>query len=382
MKKRALRLFIILAALIALTAGSAGAIQGLREEDNNFFVSADPEFEKLIDRVMRTSRHNGFKGSILIATDGGIILYGGPDALTTDGAPADLHTTYNIGSCSKTFTAVAVFQLIEAGLLSLDDPLSRFFPDYAAGGEITIDQMLHMQSGIVDYINDPTAYWVNVDPQDMDRFLAGLFGDDVSDAVFLENLYAAPLEFEPGTTQRYSNTNYHLLAMIVERITGMRYCDYLQAHIFDACGLEHTTSMVAGNETSVPKDFLGLKMAGYVDEKGYSMMPNQERGDGGIHTCIADLWAFDRALVSGQLVGADSLEEMKRFDMGYGCGLYPYKKNAYGHSGRDGTYTTQNVIIETEAFGKVYLVISTSTEAGVYGLDALLKVALPMLGKL
>lgn len=239
-----------------------------------------------------------------------------------------------------------------------------------------------MQSGIVDYINDPLNYWVNVEPQDMERFWAGFFRDEVPDAVFLENLYAAPLEFEPGTTQRYSNTNYHLLAMILEQMTGMRYCDYLQTHVFDPCGLEHTTSMIAGNETSIPKDFLALLNAGNVDEKGYTMMPNQERGDGGIHTCVADLWAFDRALVSGQLVGADSLEEMKRFDMGYGCGLYPYEKSAYGHSGRDGTYTTQNVIIETETSGRVYLIIATSTEAGVYGLDALVKVALPLLSRL
>ena len=110
-----------------------------------------------------------------------------------------------------------------------------------------------------------------------------------------------------------------------------------------------------------------------VDENGYTMAPNAERGAGGVHTCVADLWAFDRALVSGQLVSGDSLEEMTHFEMDYGCGLYPYGKNAFGHSGRNGTYTTQNVIIESAQYGRVYFIASTSEDAGIYGLDVLTK---------
>ena len=67
---------------------------------------------------------------------------------------------------------------------------------------------------------------------------------------------------------------------------------------------------------------------------------------------------------------------MTHFEMGYGCGLYPYTENAYGHSGRDGTYTSQNVIIDSEKFGRVYFIAFTPTDAGSYGLDAILSAAL------
>ena len=62
---------------------------------------------------------------------------------------------------------------------------------------------------------------------------------------------------------------------------------------------------------------------------------------------------------------------MMNFDMDYGCGLYPYGKHAYGHSGRNGTYTTQNIIIESEQYGRLFFIASTSTDAGTYGLDVL-----------
>ena len=66
--------------------------------------------------------------------------------------------------------------------------------------------------------------------------------------------------------------------------------------------------------------------------------------------------------------------------MDYGCGLYPYQKHAYGHSGRDGTYTTENVIIESEQFGRIYFIASCSSDAGTYGQGSILQVALSTLG--
>ena len=360
-------------AVILLIGSSASAFEGLQETDDNFFVSTDPVYEKLINKVKKSSHSNSYKGSLLLATEDEIILYGGPGALTTEGLPVDLYTTYDIGSCSKTFTAVAVFQLIDAGLISLDDPLSRFYPDYETGKGITVYHLLHMQSGIADYTNDPEAFWGDIAKQDPDRFTYRFFHDELSDDDFLQSLYTAPLYFTPGTEQSYSNTNYHLLALIVEQISGMQLNEYLQAHIFDLCGMEHTTSMMIGDETSVPKLFNDLFSMGIVNENGYSPQPVTERGAGGIHSCMADLWAFDKALLSGRLVSSGSLEEMMNFDVDYGCALYPYGKNAYGHSGRNGTYTTQNVIIESEQYGRVFFIASTSTDAGTYGLDVLTK---------
>ena len=380
MKKIVVNLLPLLVAVVLLSTSSASSLQELREDADNFWENPDQTYEKVIERIEKVSHINSYHGSVLIATDDEIILFGGPKAMTTEGYPVDLVTTYNIGSCSKTFTAVAVFQLAEAGRIDLDDPVSLYFPEYETGKDITIRHLLHMQSGIADYVNNPEGFWVNVDKNTMDQFILRTFRDEVTDEEFLENLYAAPLDFVPGTQQDYSNTNYHILGMIVEQISGMSLSDYLQEYIFDPCGMEHTTAMVTGNETSVPTAFWDLLAQGMVDENGYTMAPNYERGAGGIHTCLADLWAFDKALLSNRLTDGSSLEEMMRFDMGYGCGLYPYIKNAYGHSGRDGTYTTQNVIIDSEQFGRVYFIASSPTDAGTYGLDATLQAAFAALG--
>ena len=380
MRKLCLKLLCVLTAAVLTAVSFACALGESREDADNFFVSTDQKYEKVIDRVEKASHNNSFTGSVLIATEDEIILYGGPRAVTRDGGPADMHTTYDIGSCSKLFTAVAVFILIDAGRLSLEDPIIRFFPEYETGRDITVRHLLHMQSGIADYVNDPLGFWVNVDERDMDEFMVRSFRDEVQEEEFFENLCAAPLLFDPGSEMSYSNTNYHLLALIIEEISGMSLCDYLKENIFDPCGLEHTSSMIAGDETSVPRVFGDLLAAGMVDENGYTLAPVSERGAGGIHTCMADLWAFDKALLSGQLVSAASLEEIMDFDMDYGCGLMPVSKHAYGHSGRDGTYTTQNVIIESERFGRVYFLASTATDAGSYGLDAVLNAALVQLG--
>ncbi len=371
MRKNGWKRLSVLLAVILLVGSSAYAFEDLQETDDNFFVSTDPAYEALVSRVKKTAHSNSFTGSILLATEDHVILYGGPKAMTREGKPADPYTTYDIGSCSKTFTAVAVFQLIEAGLISLDDPLSRYFPEYETGREITVYQLLHMQSGIADYTNDPETFWGEMGKQDMEKFTSMFFHDELTDEDFLQALYAAPLYYAPGAQQSYSNTNYHLLAMIVEQVSGMALNEYLEEHIFAPCGMEHTTSMTVGDETSVPKLFDDLLRAGIVNEDGYSPQPRTERGAGGIHTCVADLWAFDKALVSGRLVSSNSLEEMTHFDMDYGCALYPYGKNGYGHSGRNATYTTQNVILESEQFGRVFFIASTSTDAGTYGLDAL-----------
>ncbi len=378
MKKTALKPVSVLIAAVLLASGAFA--QEMREDGDNFFTVTDGEYQKIVDRVESASHKNSYTGAVLIANEDGIILFGAPGVTTRDGKSADLHTTYNIGSCSKLFTAVAVFQLIEAGWISPDDPVARFFPEYGAGGEITVRHLLHMQSGIADYVNDPERFFVNVEPQDMDAFVGRYFRDEVTDEEFLSNLYAAPLIFTPGAGQSYCNTDYYLLALIIEQVSGMGYGDYVRENIFEKCGLEHTTAVIAGNETSVPRVFGDLLEAGVVDENGYTMAPRWERGAGGIHTCLADLWAFDRALFSGLLVGEASLEEMMHFDMDYGCGLYPYTKNAFGHSGRDGTYTTQNVVIDSEKFGRVYFIASTPTDAGIYGLDAVMQAAFIPLG--
>lgn len=362
MKKNVLKVTCLFLTVI-LTACQSGALKGLKKRDNNFYVNPDKKYEKLIDVCMEEAGFYGFEGSLMIATDDDIVLYGGPGAKDIKGRPIDPYTTYDIGSCSKVFTAVGIFQLIEQGKLSLDDTLDKFFPEYEKGADITLYQTLHMQSGIWDYCNEPIDFWTEINGDNLKQLYGKTFDDSYTDEEFLQNLYSASLKFDPGSKVSYSNTNYVLLAMIIEQVSGMKYCDYLKKNVFDVCGMEHTTSMVMKNETSVPKSFEYLLDLGIVDENGYALGGRLERGCGGVHTCMADLIAFDRALFTGKLVSEDSLTAMMDFDKEYGCGLYPLVSQgyAYGHSGSNGCYTTMNAVIETEEFGRVYFVGSTST---------------------
>ncbi|MBO7426551.1 MAG: beta-lactamase family protein [Clostridiales bacterium] len=360
MRRNVLKLTSILMASVILCGCQSGVLKGLKKTDDNLYINKDKKYEELI----ATATKFDFYGSMILATDEDVVLYSGGEGKTIDGKPVDPYTTYDIGSNSKAFTAVSIMQLIEQGKVSLDDTLDVYFPEYETGKDITIYNLLHMQSGIPDDINEPEEFWgISDEDEVMDFLKAKYFCDNLTDEEYLNALYAAPLLFEPGTEQSYSNTNYHLLAFIIEQVSGMSYCDYVQKNIFDVCGMKHTTSMVIGNETSVPEGYEMEQEIGMVDENGYELQGITDRGDGGIHSCAADLLAFDRALFGGKLVSEGSLQEMMNWDMEYGCGLYPFASNnkSYGHSGAYGVYISMNIIYETEEFGRVYLIMLLAT---------------------
>ena len=344
-----------------LSLVTSGYLEGLKIEDNNCFLTTNSKYEKLADYVYKTAISSKFQGSIILATDDEILFYGGPNDKTIEGKPVDPFTTYNIASCSKTLTACCVFKLIEEGKMSLDDPLVKYFPKYKAAKDVTISDMLHMVSGVPDYLNEPDKFWPDLNGrEELEPMLIKVVQDTYSDEEFLEMLYDAPLMFEPKSKWSYSNTNYHLLAMIVEQVSGMSFCDYLQENIFDKCGMDHASSMKTGDETSVPYKFDELYKAGYVNSDGYSVGPRQERGDGGIHCGMADLLAFDRALVAGNIVSEGSLAEMKNWTDNYGCALQRFTETGYGHTGSIYCYITFNGAFETEEYGRVYLILSTA----------------------
>lgn len=332
-------------------------IEDITLTDSRTWINEDPYYEDLVKTLnLQSYNTSSCRGCYLVATDEDVLFLYCEDSYEIDGTTSvNQYTTYDIASSSKTFTAVATLKLIEQGKLSLDDTLDKFFPEYAAGADVTIYNLLHMQSGIPDYLNDPDVFW-NIQGEHWEG-KEDFFSDRISDEEFIEALCNTELLFEPGSMMSYSNTNYHLLAMIIESASGMRFDEYLQENIFTPCGMEHTTSMTAGNETSVPVNFTTAYDAGMVDEFGHSMQPNQERGDGGIHTCAADLLAFDRALFGGQLLNKDSMELLTTFDMGYACGLMPYGGNGYEHDGHAFSYSTSNKIMPTEDYGCVYVII-------------------------
>jgi CubicO group peptidase (beta-lactamase class C family) len=289
------------------------------------------------------------KGVYLVACDDDILYFHANDEFEVDGkTKINPYTTYEIASTTKTFTATAVLQLIERGKLSLDDTIDKFFPDFENGKKITIYHLLHMQSGLYDHINDCDKFFKNDDKE----FLLGILFDKVSDEEFIEALNKSDLQFEPGTMFNYCNTSYHVLALIIEQVSGMRYDEYIQKNIFDVCGMEHSSSMKIGDVTSTT-NAEGTRAK--LTDHGYSVSPVTDRGDGDIHTCAADLLAFDRALKNGKLINEDSLAEMFNMDKSYGCGMMQFSPKLFHHSGNNPGFKSVNEFLDSD-FGNVYII--------------------------
>src|SRR6476661_7356190 len=162
--------------------------------------------------------------SIAIVKDGQIAYvkaYG--DARLEPKTPATPQMRYSIGSISKQFTATAILLLQEQGKLSLDDPVSRFIPGLSRGNEVTIRELLSQTSGYHDF-------W----PQDyvMPMMLSATRPQSIADRWAKQ-----PLDFDPGTRWQYSNTNYTLAGMVVEKASGMPFFQFVRTRILTPLGL-------------------------------------------------------------------------------------------------------------------------------------------------
>ena len=350
---------LLIASLLFSVAGCA------KEEESKYSLKAiqltaderswsNPE-EKYQDLLGLYSKKK-CKGCLVVATDEDVIFLYAEYAAEKDGKTlVSQNTVFDIASCSKVYTAVSILQLQEKGKLDINDTLDKYFPEYEAGKDITIYNLLHMNSGIPDYLNESELFF-GLEGEALNDRLRDLYHDDISDEEFLQTMYVAPVMYPAGAVMTYSNTNYKLLAYIIEKVSGMKYCDYLQKYIFKPCGMKNSYAMRVDKYTYVPVDFADQLEFGAVDEHGYSMSPNSERGDGGICTCLTDFLAFDRALFNGKLLKEDSMDILLKNDKGYCCGLMPDNNTGYSHTGGGFTARTYNTIINSEKYGHIYFI--------------------------
>lgn len=178
--------------------------------------------EGAIRLVMRTQRVAGL--SIAVAHEGRLLYSRGFGyADLSRRTPADSNTVYRIGSLTKSFTAACVIRLEQQGKLSAGDAIGRYV-DVPWTATITIDDLLAQRSGIPSYSDVPA----------LSR------SEAYAPAQLIAAIASQPLLFQPGTQYAYSNTNYVLLGMAVERVTGTPYGEYVQSQILDPLGLTHT----------------------------------------------------------------------------------------------------------------------------------------------
>lgn len=234
--------------------------------------------------------------SVAVRRDGEILLargYGYADL--ENSVPATVETIYGIGSVTKQFTAAAILQLAERGVLSLDDSVHRFLPDYEpTGRSVTIRQLLSHTSGIPSYPSEETP--------------ARELAVDLTDRELRERFESLPLDFTSGEGFRYSNSAYLLLGMVVSEASGVSYADYIQEYLFAPLGLSR--SSYCDTRRITPR-----RARGYWIENGelvnapYLSMTHAGAA-GAICSTILDLLSWSAALRAGRVISAARYEEM------------------------------------------------------------------------
>jgi D-alanyl-D-alanine carboxypeptidase len=234
---------------------------------------------------------------------------------------ATSQTRYRIGSVSKMFTAVMIFQLMEEGKIKPNQKLSAFFPDLPNANEITINQLLNHQSGLHDYTKD-TGFETWMDKPKSQTELLQIVRDKGAD-------------FEPGARNEYCNTNYLLLSYILENVTQLTYEANLRKRIVSKIGLKDTY-MAKASETTA-NESISYKYTNASWSPVKQTDSGIHSGAGALVSTPSDLTLFIQALFTGKLVRQSSLDKMKTMTNDYGLGLFPYDHGSvkgYGHNGR------------------------------------------------
>lgn len=234
--------------------------------------------------------------------------------------PATVNTRYRIGSISKMFTGTMIFQLIEAGKLSLNTTLATYFPQIPNATKITIGEMLSHRSGIFNFTNDSTY--------------ASYMTQQKSEAEIVNIIQKYKPVFEPDSKSEYSNSNFILLGYILEKIYKKPYPAILKEKVLTPAGLKNT---YYGGKTNIKNNeaySYSYKNSNWIKEPETDMsIPG---GAGALVSTPADLDLFIEALFEGKLVSASSVNQMQTIKDGFGMAMLTisfYEKKSYGHTG-------------------------------------------------
>jgi CubicO group peptidase (beta-lactamase class C family) len=280
-------------------------------------------FKKELDAYLTQSAKNDvFSGAVLVAKEGKTIFkkaYGMADRELN--IPNTLNTRFCLGSINKTFTAVAIAQLVEQGKLSYDDLIGKYLgADWirpGVGKKVKISHLLTHTSGMVEYLTDD------------------LLGKYLTTEDYKALTRLNTLSYEPGSKWQYCNTGFILLGAIIEKASGANYEEYIKKHIFEPAGMERTLI------SSSDKGLADVAMPyGKVDNEGSrqkTVLAGKINGcsAGGGYSTVEDLLKFAAALEANKLITKESAKLLMSAKPGlnsrnYGYGFFIYKHPRLG----------------------------------------------------
>lgn len=309
--------------------------------------------------------------AVITDSDGQRSITAGAGDLAT-GVPYPEGAHIRIGSITKTFVATVVLQLVAEGAVELDAPIERYLPGVVHGNgndgtRITIHQLLQHTSGLPDFAPEDVSEKL---PQQLDQTSDGKAYRDLTPADLVRIAMTMAPQFEPGAQFRYTNTNYVLLDMVIEHVTGHPLAAEIGNRILDPLALHDTYFPVPGDTTLRDPHPLGYRK---VDGKWVDATDMEAAWAGAAGAMIstgADLNHFFAELLAGKLLAPAQLTEMKQTlpmtsEMNYGLGLIRFQmpcgsesKDLWGHAGGIPGFSTVTVVTPKGAA----ITISVNTE--------------------
>ena len=343
---------VVATAAVALTAGFAAPAMAAGAGDGGHDATR---------KAVRAAVRDGVPGVTLTAKDAGSTwsTTAGVGNLRTH-APRSADDRYRVGSITKTFVSTVLLQLEAEGRLSLDDTVEKWLPGVVHGNghdgsRITVRQLLNHTSGIFNYTADETfgrTYFLK------DGFLEHRYDTNTPEQLVAVAMAHQP-DFAPGTSWNYSNTNYVVAGMVIQKVTGRSYGEEIRHRIIDPLHL--TATSVPGTRVTVPQPSSRAysKLARTATGPTYDVTrlnPSLASSAGEMISDSADLDRFYAALLKGRLLPPKQLKEMKTTvavegipNAGYGLGLMDRKLSCgvhvWGHDG--GIHGSSSVAVTT-----------------------------------
>jgi len=284
-----------------------------QKENQNLLVPGSDKLAREIEAYLQPFiETNNFSGVLCITHSNQILFQKGYGKANYEfNIPNTAETRFHIASVSKSITAACILLLEERGKLKTSDPLSKFITDYPHGDKIQLQHLLTHCSGIPNVNNFPEYNRESRFPHTTKQVVA-LFKNK-------------PLDFEPGSRFQYSNSNYNILALVIEKVSGQSYGDFLNTNIFQTLGLasmsdngDATKIIPNCAEGTEPDGLSGVRLVPYMD---WSI----KTGNGSVITTAADLCRYTTLLFTDRLLGAASLAKI----------LKPGPSDPYGWSGSE-----------------------------------------------
>jgi D-alanyl-D-alanine carboxypeptidase len=294
-------------------------------------MSQKDALEALEKELAHETQTDLFSGAALVARNGNILFEQAYGASNREKhIPNQVNTQFRIGSMNKMFTAVCILQLVQSGKIQLSDNFGKYLPDYAnkeMASKVTIQQLLTHTGGTGDFFG-PEFDKHRLELKTLDDYV---------------KLYEKrPLAFEPGSRFEYSNYGFLLLGVVVEKVTGQSYYDYVREHVYKVAGMTSTDSLP---ETEP----VAMRSVGYMKQgpgpwkDNSDTLPYRGTSAGGGHSTVEDLYKFATALENHKLLDAKYTEmltsakvETGRGGAKYGFGFFDTSEGGlecFGHGG-------------------------------------------------